>query len=480
MSPARRFWSPGGRGIVDDEPRVSCGGMPERAASSSELGAAEITALIRARELSCVDVAAAANIAIRTRDESIHSFVAQAGDAMLERAYELDRLPLSSVANLPLFGVPVAIKDVFDTADLPTEYGSPIYRGRQPRADAAIVGLLRAAGALIIGKTKTAEFACMHPADTRNPLDPQRTPGGSSSGSAAAVAARLAPLATGTQTAGSVVRPASYCGVLGFKPTFGVVPLAGSLPTSSSLDTAGLFARSIEDLRLAFAAVSAAPPGMGSTRSGRSPDGAGARAVLDGTGAPRIGVVRMGWEQLEPAARTAIDAYLRSAAAGGASLEEIELPLSFEEITGAHLTIQRAETAWSLGREADWHGELVSAELRAYIAAGRAITREEYLGARRVADQQRWSWEDALGGLDGVIAPSTLGVPPLGLDYSGDALLCRPFTLFGGPVLALPGAWTPEGLPIGLQLASGLHTDDRLLDVGDWLITHVGERRPAS
>jgi Asp-tRNA(Asn)/Glu-tRNA(Gln) amidotransferase A subunit family amidase len=454
--------------------------MPDNAAKGSGLGAAEITALIRRRELSCVDVAAAANIAIRNRDKPIHAFAAQAGDAMLERAYELDRLPLESVANLPLFGVPVAIKDVFDTADLPTEYGSQIYRGRRPRADAAIVGLLRAAGALIIGKTKTAEFACMHPADTCNPLDLQRTPGGSSSGSAAAVAARLVPLATGTQTAGSVVRPASYCGVLGFKPTFGVVPLAGSLPTSSTLDTAGLFARSVEDLRLAFDAVSAAPPGMGSTRAGRSPAGAGPRTARDKAQAPRIGVVRMGWEQLEPAARTAIDAYLRLAAAAGASLEETTLPLSFEQIADAHLTIQRAETAWSLGREADWHRELVSAELRAYIADGRAISREQYLAARRVADEQRWRWEDVLSGLDAVIAPSALGVPPLGLEYSGDPLLCRPFTLFGGPVLALPAAWTPEGLPIGLQIASGLHTDDRLLDVAEWLIGHVGERRPAN
>ena len=199
----------------------------------SELGAADIVALIRARELSCVDVVAAANIAIRKLDGPIHAFASETGDPAVERAHELDRLPPQSAAHLPLIGVPVAIKDVFDTAELPTEYGSPIYRGHRPRSDAALVSLLRAAGALIIGKTKTSEFAWMHPSDTRNPLDLERTPGGSSSGSAAAVAARIVPLATGTQTAGSIVRPASYCGVLGFKPTFGVLPLAGVLPTSA-------------------------------------------------------------------------------------------------------------------------------------------------------------------------------------------------------------------------------------------------------
>ena len=177
------------------------------------------------------------------------------------------------------------MKDVFDTSWLPTEYGSPIYRGHRPRSDAALVSLLSAAGAVVVGKTKTSEFAFRHPSDTRNPLDLERTPGGSSSGSAAAVAARMVPLATGTQTAGSIVRPASYCGVLGFKPTFGVLPLAGALPTSASLDTAGLFARHVDDLELALTAASAAPAGMASARAARPPDGAGeARAR---TSAPR-------------------------------------------------------------------------------------------------------------------------------------------------------------------------------------------------
>jgi Asp-tRNA(Asn)/Glu-tRNA(Gln) amidotransferase A subunit family amidase len=450
--------------------------VPSAATPYSELGAADIVALIRERELSCVDVAAAANIAIRKLDGPIHAFACEAGDQAIERAYELDRLPPESAAHLPLIGVPVAVKDVFDTAELPTEYGSPIYRGHRPRSDAALVSLLRAAGALIIGKTKASEFAWMHPSDTRNPLDLERTPGGSSSGSAAAVAARMVPLATGTQTAGSIVRPASYCGVLGFKPTFGVLPLAGVLPTSATLDTAGLFARSIDDLELALEAVSAAPAGMASARASRSLDGAGGPSGAEALTAPRIGFARMAWERLEAAARNAIDGYLDAAAAAGAVVEDLQPPFAFEPLIDAQRTIQQTETAWALGREADWHGELVSEELRNYIAEGRAVAREDYLAARRVADEQRWRWQERVTGLDAVLAPSTLGVPPLGLHSTGDSLLCRPFTLLGGPALALPGAWTPDGLPVGLQLVGAVHDDRRVLRVARWLLAHLGTR----
>jgi Asp-tRNA(Asn)/Glu-tRNA(Gln) amidotransferase A subunit family amidase len=421
----------------------------------SELGAAAITQLIRERRLSCVEVSSLASREIEARDPEVHAFTATAGRAALERAAELDNLPPEQAARLPLLGVPVAVKDIFATARLPTEYGSPIYRGYQPRADATLVVLLLAAGAIVIGKTKTSELAFMEPTDTRNPLDPSRTPGGSSSGSAAAVAARMAPLSVGTQTAGSVIRPASYCGIVGFKPTFGVVPLAGALPVSATLDTAGLFARSVEDVELAFAAASAAPAGLAGERSSR-PAGPAAeqRARL------RFGFAQIGWDHLDLEARSAVSDVVELISRD-ADVEEVTMP--FDDLVRAQLTIQRVETAASLGAEADWHGELVSELLRSYIAAGREVSDEDYLAARRLADEERWRFDDRIRGLDAVIAPSTLGVPPEGLESTGDPLLCRPFTLLGCPALALPGAWTPAGLPIGIQLVGAQHADHRLL-----------------
>jgi len=428
-------------------------------------------ALIRARKLSCVEVVTYANRAIAAGDGSIRAFAAVAGRSAIDRATELDELRPEHIARLPLFGVPVAIKDVFDTAQLPTAYGSPIYAAFQPRADAALVTLLLAAGAIVVGKTKTSEFACMTPTDTRNPLDLERTPGGSSSGSAAAVAARMVPLATGTQTAGSIVRPASYCGIFGFKPSFGAAPLAGVLPTSISLDTAGVFARTVEDLSLALSAITAAPTGLASARASRpqAPD-----AEL-GT-PPRIGFLRIAWDLIEIPAREALERYLERAAGAGAQIEEVELPVAFELLAEAQLTIQLVETAAALGGEADWHGEHVSPALRDFIAQGREVAPERYLAARRLADEQRWRWSERIEAFDAVLAPSTLGVPPLGLESTGDPLLCRPFTLLGGPALALPGALTSEGLPVGMQLLGGPQRDRGVLALAAWLEERLGTR----
>ncbi|MGD1050855.1 MAG: amidase [Solirubrobacteraceae bacterium] len=452
--------------------------MSSTVAPYGELGAAEIVRLIRERRLSCVEVAAGANVAIAKLDGAIGAFATPPGDAAIDRARELDKLSPQAASTLPLIGVPVGMKDVFDTSWLPTQYGSPIYRNHRPRSDAALVSLLSAAGAVVVGKTKTSEFAFRHPSDTRNPLDPDRTPGGSSSGSAAAVAAHMVPLATGTQTAGSIVRPASYCGVLGFKPTFGVLPLAGALPTSASLDTAGLFARHVDDLELALTAASAAPAGMASSRASRSPEGAGEPPAFERSSPPRIGFLRLAWDRLDAVTRNAVDDYLGAAGGAGAIVEETQLPVDFELLVDAQITIQLVETAWALGREADWHGELVSEELRSFIAEGRAVARERYLAARRLADEQRWRWDDRVDGFDAVLAPSTLGVPPLGSD-TGDSLLCRAFTLLGGPALALPGAWSPDGLPIGLQLLGATHADRGVLGVARWLLERVGDRAPA-
>jgi amidase len=267
--------------------------------------------------------------------------------------------------------------------------------------------------------------------------------------------------------------------VLGFKPTFGVLPLAGVLPTSASLDTAGLFARSVEDLELALNAAAAAPAGLASARAGRSLDAGAQVPVQQRPGAPRIGFLRMAWDRLDSQTRNAIEDYLGAAVGAGAVVEEVELPAPFEQLASAQLTIHSAETAWTLGRELDWHGERVSEELRAFVADGRAVVRDDYLAARRLADEQRWRWSGQIAGFDAVLAPSTLGVPPLGLESTGDSLLCRPFTLLGVPALALPGAWTPAGLPIGMQLVGAAHEDRAVLALARWLLERLGDRAPS-
>jgi Asp-tRNA(Asn)/Glu-tRNA(Gln) amidotransferase A subunit family amidase len=440
-----------------------------------ELDGATIARLVRARELSCVEVVAAANEAIERHDGAIRAFAAQAGPTALARARELDRLGREHTRRMPLLGVPVGVGDTFDTADLPTAYGSPIYRRHRPQSDAALVSLLRAAGAVVVGKTKTAEFAFLRAPDTRNPLDPGRTPGGASSGSAAAVAARLVPLATGTQSAGSVVHSASYCGVLGLKPTFGVVPLAGALPTSTTLDTAGLFARSVDDLELALAAVGAAPAGSPSARAGRALDGAG-NGWIAVPSSPRIALLRLAWTELEPQAREAIERYVAAVATAGARIEEAQLPVPLERLVAAQLAIERAEKVHTLGPEVERHGDGVSAELRAYLAETGPVARTDYLAARRLADEQRWRWHERFAAFDAVLAPSALGVPPAGLEQVGNPLVCRPFTLLGVPALAIPGAWTVDGLPVGLQLVGVLHADRRVLAVARWLRARVSCR----
>ena len=239
------------------------------------------------------------------------------------------------------------MKDVFDTHDLPTRYGSPLYRDHRPSADAQAVALLRRAGAVIVGKTKTAEFACMHPADTRNPLDPRRTPGGSSSGSAAAVAAGMVSVATGTQTAGSIVRPASYCGVVGYKPTSGAISTAGVLPTSASLDSVGVFARSVDDVILLTEVLTTPVAGAPTLRSARPLDLRGAHEELSRP--PRLGFARAPWTALEPAARAAIDALLATLERAGVTVVEVDVS-SFDKLVHAQQIVQRRETAAALRR----------------------------------------------------------------------------------------------------------------------------------
>jgi Asp-tRNA(Asn)/Glu-tRNA(Gln) amidotransferase A subunit family amidase len=426
---------------------------PQGTALLGGVDAVALRGLLAAGDLGCVEVARAFLKACG--EDPLNAWAELDPNALLARATALDRLGEAERKQLPLFGVPVGIKDNFDTSDLPTAYGSPIYAGWQPAADSETVRRLRSAGAMIAGKLKCAEFGWMHPADTVNPLDWQRTPGGSSSGSAAAVAAGTVPLATGTQTAGSINRPASYCGVLGYKPTFGAFPREGVKLLADSLDTVGLLARSVRDLQLVSEVL-----GAGDVRTAGGRDGG-----------PRLAFARTPlWSAVEPASQAAIEEAVRAIRETGTPVEEVDLPAGFEELVDAQTTIQLYESAISLAPELGSSSELLSDELRAALIEGTNIAPDRYEAAKRAVTELAQALIELLQRYDGVLTPSATGVPPVGLSFTGDPLFCRVWTLIGAPSVSVPLAWTEGQLPAGLQLVGAPGSDGRTLAAAGWLM----------
>jgi Asp-tRNA(Asn)/Glu-tRNA(Gln) amidotransferase A subunit family amidase len=414
-------------------------------------GAAELRERLLAGVLCAGEVAEAFLASVG--DDPLRAWVSVDRDGLLRQAAALQAVDPGRRERMPLYGIPVGIKDNFDTVDLPTRYGSPIYAGHRPAADAAAVASLRAAGALIAGKLACAEFAWMTPPETVNPLDPERTPGGSSNGSAAAVAAGTVPLATGSQTAGSVNRPASYCGVFGYKPTFGRYDRAGIKLMSPTLDTVGVFTRTVEDLRLLDVVLGAAAPG--------DPSAACTPPRLAFARTPR-------WDAVEPAAAAAIEAWLALARGDGIVIDELELP-AYTELAEAQESIQRHESARSLAGELREHASQLSEPLRAALALGAAIPEAVNQEDRALAARLRPSLVEVLRGYDGVLTPSATGVPPLGLSFTGDPLFCRVWTLIGAPSLSVPLVWAGR-LPVALQLVGAPGRDRALLDAAEWLL----------
>ena len=386
---------------------------------------------------------------IAARDGELAAWVHVAAEAALAQARALDRQP----ARGPLHGVPVGIKDIIDTADMPTEHGSPIYRGNRPRADAASVALLRQAGCVILGKTATAEFANLHPPATRNPRNPAHTPGGSSSGSAAAVADRMVPLAIGTQTGGSMIRPAAFCGVVGLKPSFGSINRAGVKPVSDSLDTLGLFASTVEDAALALSLLSGR----------RAPDFPAKVA------APRIGFARTSrWKDADDAVHAALESAASRLASAGAAVTEATLPPAAEALFDAQGLIMNFEAARALAWERANHREEISATLLKRLDEGWAVSRERYDNARQTARDGRRQFADLMRGYDLLLTPSARGEAPEGLATTGDALFNRVWTLLGVPCVTLPWGSGPQGLPLGVQLVSAIEQDSTLLAHAQW------------
>src|SRR3984893_13219897 len=329
----------------------------------NELSAAEMAGRIAARAITAEAVIGDCLARIAAREPTIHAFAHVDPELALRQARELDGGPGRGV----LHGVPIGIKDVIDTADQPTQMGSPIYRGHRPACDAACVALLRAAGAIILGKTVTAEFAGMTPGPTVNPHNPAHTPGGSSSGSGAAVADRMIPAALGTQTGGSVLRPAAYCGVIGYKPTFGAFNRAGLKFAAESLDTIGLMARSIDDIAL-----------ITSVLLGRQP---GAPAALGA--APKIGLCRTPlWDTAQAETKQAVEDAAARLAQAGAELREVVLPEDFAGLkTAARETINNYERSKSMAAEWAGHRDLISAKLKRCIELGMEMPYQDYMAA---------------------------------------------------------------------------------------------------
>ena len=432
-------------------------------AELSGLSATEAAGKIRSGEISSEELVRACLDRIEQQEPTVHAWRFLDPELALVQARRCD----ASETRSPLHGVPVAVKDQFDTADMPTGYGSPIYEGHRPVADAGSVARLREAGAVILGKTKLTEFALYHPTDTTNPLDPARTPGGSSSGSAAAVADFMVPVATGTQTVGSIIRPASYCGIFGYKPTFGSISRSGVLPLCASLDHVGLFARTVEDLELFTKVITGTHPHHPSIRTAQ-PTNFDLRHP-DEFEHPRIAFVRTPqWPELDVSIRTRLEKAVTQLGEAGAVVDETSLPGKFGGLVEAQNTILEVELSCALSYEFENYPDRISDLLRGVIEQGNSIGMERYLEAQKLAAECRWESIQLFHDHDVLLAPSVRGEAPVGLESTGDPLFCRMWTLLGLPCVSLPGIHGPDGLPLGAQIIGPMYGDGLTLSVAAW------------
>lgn len=383
--------------------------------------------------------------ALRVADADLHAFT-----ALLD-----DSAACVPAAAGPLAGRWVALKDIFDTAGLPTGYGSPIYARHQPATDAALVGIIRRAGGVVIGKSVTTEFAFLEPAITRNPAAPGCTPGGSSAGSAAAVAAGMVPVALGTQTLGSIIRPAAFCGVVGFKPSYGAINRAGAKLLSESADTIGIFVRTVADIPPVLAAFTGAPV--------ESYDKA-----LDRP--PRIGLVRgIEWDKAAAPAQAAFEDAARRLAKAGASVRDIAIDPALKTAHERSRIVTGYETARAYAYEWFNHRDRLSPAFARNVADGMAIAFADYNAARAVFDVARRVTAEAFGDCDFWLTLPAPGEAPKGIESTGDPVFNRLWTLLHVPCLTVPSGKGPAGLPLGVQLIGPPRGAARLLAAGRWV-----------
>lgn len=359
----------------------------------------------------------------------------------------------------PLHGVPVAIKDIFDTCDYPTEWGSSLLAGRRPDEDSAVVERLRGAGAIILGKTVTTEFASFAPGPTCNPHDLSRTPGGSSSGSAAAVAARMVPLALGSQTAGSTIRPGSFCGIVALKPQFGAISRHGCMTLSGSLDHVGLYARTVGDIALLAGTLYGEDPRDPASGSVNSKE-LSVAVKTDAGIKPRLGFVPTPfWDRMDKASRQAFEGFVD----GLGDIERVELPAEFSGAPDFLNTICDAEVAHGFAELYREGADQFSVEFRAEFERGCQTLAAAYLEALEAKDELSLMLDEILGDYDALLTPAALGEATVGLESTGDPIFCSTWTLTGHPAMSLPLLKGAHDLPVGVQLVGRRGEDGGLL-----------------
>jgi Asp-tRNA(Asn)/Glu-tRNA(Gln) amidotransferase A subunit family amidase len=425
---------------------------------------------IRDGLFSCQDLVQACIQQIESREPDVQAwayFDAKHGLAQAQRA---DEWRAAGKPLGPLHGVPVGIKDIIDTGDMPTEDGTPLHAGRNPWHDAKVVELLRSAGAIIMGKTVTTELATLSPGKTRNPHNPEHTPGGSSSGSAAAVAAGMVPLALGTQTNGSLIRPAAYCGVFGFKPSRGLVSRQGILRQSERLDQPGGFARSVEDLALLGEIISAYDPDEpGMTPRANIPMLSVCEEEPPFT--PKLSLIKTPWwPQLEADTR---DGYGELVEHLRDNVGEFELPDSAAAVLDWLKTIMEADIAANYEAEYERGADKLSAPLKEQIIRGRGVKAVDYLKALSRIPVVTEALDEIFDRYDAILTPAVAGAAPHGLDSTGDPMFCTLWTFCGMPALSLPLLKSGNGLPVGIQLVGRIGDDARLLRTARWLVDSV-------
>ena len=429
-----------------------------------ELTATAATAAIASGDTTSVALLESCLARIESRDALVSAWVYVDAGPALAKARDADAAREAGTPVGRLHGLPVAIKDIFDTADMPTECGSDLYRDRQPRRDAEAVSLLRRAGAIVLGKTVTAELALSAPGPTANPLDLRRTPGGSSSGSAAAVADFMVPLAIGSQTTGSVIRPASYCGIVGFKPSFGAIATGGMHILAQPLDHVGVFARDVADISLMAKVLM--PPGAGTQDS---------RDAAVASSPPRIGVVRAPvWNQASDDARSRFDTWTENLG----THDRVDLGAVFQDAVACQRLILDANLATNLGAACKSRPGALEAETRARVRSGLAINASAVERTMARMEEQRTRLRQVFQDYDALLTLAAPGEAPLGLSSTGNAMFSAVWTLMGAPTVTLPMLEGESGLPIGIQVIGAMGADAKLLAVAAQIEQWRTDRQP--